>query len=140
MLAFGKQDLAGAQAAWKQVVELAPDSPEAQAAQRALEGVAAAGHGADAAGRHAGQLSRGAVVIRFLLLAVLFILVARAFWKLVGRRHRRGAGHASRHARARRRPSSWCAIRCAAPTCRRDAALSVTAAGTTHYFCSETSA
>jgi tetratricopeptide (TPR) repeat protein len=46
VLAFGKQDLAGAQAAWKQVVELAPDSPEAQAAQRALEGITAAGHGA----------------------------------------------------------------------------------------------
>lgn len=45
VLAFGKQDLAGAQAAWKQVVELAPDSPEGQAAQRALEGITAAGHG-----------------------------------------------------------------------------------------------
>ena len=46
VLAFGKQDLAGAQAAWKQVVELAPGTPEAQAAQRALEGITAAGHGA----------------------------------------------------------------------------------------------
>jgi tetratricopeptide (TPR) repeat protein len=46
VLAFGKQDLAGAQAAWKQVVELAPGSAEAQAAQRALEGITAAGHGA----------------------------------------------------------------------------------------------
>jgi cytochrome c-type biogenesis protein CcmH/NrfG len=46
VLAFGKQDLAGAQAAWKQVVALAPGSPEAQAAQRALEGITAAGHGA----------------------------------------------------------------------------------------------
>jgi cytochrome c-type biogenesis protein CcmH/NrfG len=45
VLAFGKQDLAGAQAAWQQVVELAPGSPEAQAAQRALEGITAAGHG-----------------------------------------------------------------------------------------------
>ena len=35
--AFGKQDLTGAEQAWKQVVELAPDSPEAQAAKRALE-------------------------------------------------------------------------------------------------------
>jgi tetratricopeptide (TPR) repeat protein len=46
VLAFGKQDLAGAQAAWKQVVELAPGTPEAQAAQRALDGITAAGHGA----------------------------------------------------------------------------------------------
>jgi cytochrome c-type biogenesis protein CcmH/NrfG len=45
VLAFGKQDLAGAQAAWKQVVALAPGSPEAQAAQRALDGITAAGHG-----------------------------------------------------------------------------------------------
>ena len=35
VLAFGKQDLAGAEAKWKQVIELAPDSPEAQAARRA---------------------------------------------------------------------------------------------------------
>jgi cytochrome c-type biogenesis protein CcmH/NrfG len=45
VLAFGKQDLAGAQAAWQQVVDLAPDSPEGQAASRALEGITAAGHG-----------------------------------------------------------------------------------------------
>ena len=44
VLAFGRQDLEGAQAAWQQVVALAPDSPEGQAASRALEGIAAAGH------------------------------------------------------------------------------------------------
>ena len=44
VLAFGKQDLAGAEAKWKQVIELAPDSPEAQAARRGLEGIKAAGH------------------------------------------------------------------------------------------------
>jgi tetratricopeptide (TPR) repeat protein len=44
VLAFGKQDLAGAEAKWKQVIELAPDSPEAQAASRGLEGIKAAGH------------------------------------------------------------------------------------------------
>ncbi|MGH9256142.1 MAG: tetratricopeptide repeat protein [Vicinamibacterales bacterium] len=44
VLAFGKQDLAGAEAAWKQVIALAPDSMEAQAARRGLEGIAAAGH------------------------------------------------------------------------------------------------
>jgi tetratricopeptide (TPR) repeat protein len=41
VLAFGKQDLNGAAAAWRKVVELAPGSPEAQAAQRGLEGIAA---------------------------------------------------------------------------------------------------
>ncbi len=44
VLAFGKQDLAGAEEAWKQVVALAPDTPEGQAARRGLEGLAAAGH------------------------------------------------------------------------------------------------
>ena len=42
VLAFGKQDLAAAAEEWKKVVTLAPDSPEGQAARRALEGVAAA--------------------------------------------------------------------------------------------------
>jgi tetratricopeptide (TPR) repeat protein len=49
VLAFGKRDLAAAEAAWKQVVGLAPDSPEGQAAQKALEGIAAAGHSTDGA-------------------------------------------------------------------------------------------
>ena len=44
VLAFGKQDLAGAEAAWTQVIALAPDSPEAQAARKGLEGITAAGH------------------------------------------------------------------------------------------------
>lgn len=44
VLAFGKRDLAAAEGAWKQVVTLAPNSPEGQAAQKALEGIAAAGH------------------------------------------------------------------------------------------------
>jgi cytochrome c-type biogenesis protein CcmH/NrfG len=35
--AFGKQDLAGATASWQRVVELAPESPEGQAARRALD-------------------------------------------------------------------------------------------------------
>ena len=35
--AFGKQDLEGASQAWQQVIQLAPDSPEGQAAKRALD-------------------------------------------------------------------------------------------------------
>jgi cytochrome c-type biogenesis protein CcmH/NrfG len=42
VLAFGKENLQAAADEWKKVVELAPDSPEGQAARRALEGVAAA--------------------------------------------------------------------------------------------------
>lgn len=49
VLAFGKQDLAAAAVSWKKVVEIAPDSPEGQAARRALEGVSSAGHPGGAA-------------------------------------------------------------------------------------------
>lgn len=40
--AFGKQDLQGATAAWKQVIDLAPGSPEGEAAKRALDSIEAA--------------------------------------------------------------------------------------------------
>lgn len=40
--AFGQQDLTGAAEAWQQVVALAPDSPEGQAARKALEGLRSA--------------------------------------------------------------------------------------------------
>jgi tetratricopeptide (TPR) repeat protein len=40
--AFGKQDLDGASQAWQQVVASAPDSPEAQAAKRALDSLRSA--------------------------------------------------------------------------------------------------
>jgi tetratricopeptide (TPR) repeat protein len=40
--AFGKQDLEGAEEAWQRVVQLAPDSPEGQAARRALDSLKAA--------------------------------------------------------------------------------------------------
>jgi len=47
VLAFGKRDLQGATTAWQQVVQLAPGTPEAQAAQQGLQGIAAAqGRGA----------------------------------------------------------------------------------------------
>jgi tetratricopeptide (TPR) repeat protein len=40
--AFGKQDLAGATEAWKQELQIAPDSPEGQAAKRALDSLQSA--------------------------------------------------------------------------------------------------
>jgi tetratricopeptide (TPR) repeat protein len=40
--AFGKQDLDGASQAWQQVIALAPDGPEAQAAKRALDSLRSA--------------------------------------------------------------------------------------------------
>ena len=42
VLAFGKENLQAAADEWKKVVALSPDSPEGQAARRALEGVEAA--------------------------------------------------------------------------------------------------
>ena len=42
VLAFGKRDLKGATEAWEKVVQLAPDSPEAQAAKQGLQGIASA--------------------------------------------------------------------------------------------------
>jgi tetratricopeptide (TPR) repeat protein len=42
VLAFGKEDLKAAAAEWQKVVDLAPGTPEGEAARRALEGVAAA--------------------------------------------------------------------------------------------------
>jgi tetratricopeptide (TPR) repeat protein len=42
VMAFGKQNLDAASAAWQKVVDIAPDSPEGQAAKRGLEGIAAA--------------------------------------------------------------------------------------------------
>jgi tetratricopeptide (TPR) repeat protein len=50
VLAFGKQDLTGAAESWQKVVDLAPNSPEAQAAKRGLEGIAASRTGQQPAG------------------------------------------------------------------------------------------
>jgi tetratricopeptide (TPR) repeat protein len=55
VLAFGKQDLSGAAEAWRKVVELAPNSPEAQAAQRGLEGIAASQTGSRPGGGSTNQ-------------------------------------------------------------------------------------
>ena len=40
--AFGKQDLDGAATAWQRVIDVAPDSPEAATARRALDGLRSA--------------------------------------------------------------------------------------------------
>lgn len=47
--AFGKQDMAGAAESWQKVVDAAPGTPEAAAAQRALESVQSAAHQAGGA-------------------------------------------------------------------------------------------
>jgi Flp pilus assembly protein TadD len=48
VLAFGKQDLAGATKAWEQVIAIDPNGPEGQAAKRALETLKSA-HGGSGA-------------------------------------------------------------------------------------------
>ena len=40
--AFGKQDLKGAVVAWEKVIELAPGTPDADAARRALDNIRSA--------------------------------------------------------------------------------------------------
>ena len=49
--AFGKQDLPGAEVAWQQVVKIAPEGPEGQAAKRALESLKSAHAGGAAAAK-----------------------------------------------------------------------------------------
>lgn len=49
--AFGKQDLQGAAEAWQQVVAIAPDSPEGQAAKKGLDGIQSAHPGAGTGGK-----------------------------------------------------------------------------------------
>jgi cytochrome c-type biogenesis protein CcmH/NrfG len=39
VMAFGKQDLKGAAAAWEKLIQIAPASPEAETARKALEGL-----------------------------------------------------------------------------------------------------
>ncbi len=42
VLAFGKQDLKGAVAAWEKLIQMAPTSPEAETARKALQGLKSA--------------------------------------------------------------------------------------------------
>ena len=49
MKAFGREDLEGAEQAWQRVVDLSPDSPEGQAARRALESLRSAHPSAETA-------------------------------------------------------------------------------------------
>ena len=75
-------------------------------------------------------------MLRFLLLAILLTLVARAFWRLMdGVIEAAGGGPRGRQAR----PPGVKLVR--DPVCGTYVAtgspLSITAGGTTHYFCSE---
>jgi YHS domain-containing protein len=75
-------------------------------------------------------------VIRFLLLAVLFILVARAFWKLVDSVIEGSTGK-PRGGRAQAPPVKLVRDPVCGTYVPPRPALSVTASGMTQYFCSE---
>ena len=49
VLAFGRQDIAAAAEAWREVVAIAPDSPEGQTASQALQSMTSAEHAGAAA-------------------------------------------------------------------------------------------
>ena len=76
-------------------------------------------------------------MLRLILLALLFLLVARALWRLmdgvIGAVRGTQPGHRSRNAQAVRLVRD--------PVCGTHvpprAELSLTSAGSTHYFCSE---
>jgi tetratricopeptide (TPR) repeat protein len=53
--AFGKQDLDGAVQAWQQVMQVAPDSPEGQAAKRAIDSLKSAHPGLPPSGQKQGS-------------------------------------------------------------------------------------
>jgi YHS domain-containing protein len=71
-------------------------------------------------------------VLRFILLTILFILVARAFWKLMDgvMAAARGRGEGTPPLKLVRDPVCGTFV---APR----SALSLTSGGSTHYFCSE---
>ena len=52
--AFARQDLEGASQAWEQVIQLAPESPEGQAAKRALDTFKSSHPGIGGAGQKPG--------------------------------------------------------------------------------------
>jgi len=75
-------------------------------------------------------------VLRFILLAILVTVVARAFWRLMD-----GVMEAAGGPRATRRPQPPGVKLVRDPVCgtyvASGSSLSLTAGGTTHYFCSE---
>jgi YHS domain-containing protein len=80
-------------------------------------------------------------VIRFLLIAILLLVIARAFWRVVdGIMDAAGGRSGGQRASGRGGPSQ--AVKLVRdPVCGTHVAprtaLSATAGGTTHYFCSE---
>ncbi len=79
-------------------------------------------------------------MIRFLLLTVLFVMIARAFWKVVDNVIAAAGGASPRGSRGPREQSSVVRL-VRDPVCGTHvaprASLSLVRGGTTQYFCSE---
>jgi YHS domain-containing protein len=80
-------------------------------------------------------------VIRFILIAILLLLIARIFWKVIDN-VLEAAGVTSKRGRRAGSPPRAPAVRLVRdPVCGThvapNAALSLSAGGTTHYFCSQ---
>jgi YHS domain-containing protein len=79
-------------------------------------------------------------VIRILLIAILILLIARAFWRLVDGIIEASGGTPKTRAREQARAAALKLVR--DPVCGTHvspaSALTLAAGNTTHYFCSET--
>jgi len=79
-------------------------------------------------------------VIRYLLLTILFIMIAQAFWKVVDNVIAAAGGSSPRGSRGSREQSSVVRL-VRDPVCGTHvaprASLSLSRGGTTQYFCSE---
>jgi YHS domain-containing protein len=76
-------------------------------------------------------------VLRFLLVTLLFIFIARAFWQVVGGVMDAARGVESGQARGARQAVKLVRDPVCGTFVSPRVALSATAAGSTHYFCSE---
>ena len=78
--AFGKQDIDGAEKAWQRVLELSPNTPEADVARKGLDGLRAA-HGQGGAARR--QKPPGQCMARLILWAILLVIIVRSLSRLL---------------------------------------------------------
>jgi YHS domain-containing protein len=76
-------------------------------------------------------------VLRFFLLTLLFIFIARAFWQIVGGVIEAAGGTQPSQGGARKQAVKLVKDPVCGTFVSPRAALSATASGSTHYFCSE---
>ena len=133
MRAFGKQDLKGAAEAWQKILDVAPSSEEARAAQQALDGLRSAHPDLGIASKPQGSRS---VVIGWLLRLILVCFVICAACRGCCAASPQGMQRAARTSAAAGRRRS-CAIRSAARSSSRRRRSRSAPAPAIRYFCSE---